>query len=88
MSPPPLLPALKKVWRRRRGTLRLGEGLFEVSEQHGRHDALLRVDGEQGRGGLLLLQRNQDQGSAADRPPGEPAGESEDTGSPPRHRTD
>lgn len=27
----------------------LGEGLFEVSEQHGRHDALFRVDGKQGR---------------------------------------
>ncbi len=60
------------------GALRLCEGLFEVSHQHGRHDALLCVDGQQGGGGFLLLQRHQDQRSAADRPPGEPAGEEEE----------
>lgn len=53
--------------------------MFEVSEQHGRHDALLCVDGEQGGAGLLLLQRQQNHGAAADGPPGKPAGESEDT---------
>lgn len=37
------LPLLKKVGEG--GFLRLGKGLFEVSEQHGRHDALLCVDG-------------------------------------------
>lgn len=54
--------------------------MFEVSEQHGRHDALLCVDGKQGGGGLLQLQRHQDQGSAADCLPSKPAGESENTG--------
>ena len=53
--------------------------MFKVSEQHGRHDALLCVDGEQGGAGLLLLQRHQNHGAAADGPSGEPAGESEDT---------
>lgn len=75
------LPLLKEVVRRG-GILRLGDGLFEVSEQHGRHDGLLCVDGEQGRGGLLRLQRHQDQSSAVDRPPGKPAGENENMGQP------
>lgn len=81
------LPLLKEVGRRGAGgwTLCLGEGLFEVSEQHGRHDALLCVDGEQGSRGLLQLQRHQDQGTAADRLPGKPAGEEGNMGQ--RHKT-
>lgn len=62
------------------GVLCLGEGLFEVSEQHGGHDALLCVDGKQGGGGLLQLQGHQDQGPAADRLPSKPAGEPDHMG--------
>lgn len=56
------------------GPLCLGQGLFEVSQQHGRHHALLRVEGEQGGGQLPQLQRHQDQRAAAHRLPGKPAG--------------
>lgn len=74
------LPSLKEVERRRRGgALCLFEGLFEVSEQHGGHDALLCVDGEQG-SGVLQLQRYQKQGSAANCSPSEPAGEQQQMG--------
>jgi len=71
------LPLLKGG---RAGSLCQGEGLFEVSQQHGRHDALLCVDGEQGGGGLLQLQRDQDQGSAADCSASKPGGEEEKWG--------
>lgn len=64
----------------RRRSLRLREGFLEVAEQHGRHDALLCVDGQQGAGGVLQLQRHQNNGAAADRPAGKPAGEEEHGG--------
>lgn len=67
------VPSLKRGGRR--GSLRLDEGLFEVSEQHGCHDALLCVDGQQGGGGLLQLQTHQHQSSTADCPPRKPARE-------------
>lgn len=56
------------------GALGLGQGPFQVSEQHGAHDTLLCVDGDQGCRRLPQLHRHQHHSSTTGRLTSKPTG--------------